>query len=99
MPLFWSQPAIDDLERIYHFLLRVNPQAAAGVVQSLVAASKNLITHPRRGPALVEFQPREVRRLICGHYEIRYECQNTTLYILRVWHTREHRSREADSER
>ena len=37
------------------------------------------------------FEPREVRRLLVGRYEIRYEIQDSTVYILRLWHTREER--------
>ncbi|MEJ4046694.1 type II toxin-antitoxin system RelE/ParE family toxin [Erwinia sp. SLM-02] len=91
MVLLWTQPAIDDLERIYRFLVSVNPLAAAGAVQSLVAAAKNLTVHPRSGTALGAYHPRDVRRLILGHYEMRYEFQEETVSILRIWHTREHR--------
>ncbi len=37
------------------------------------------------------FMSREVRRLLVGHYEMRYELQESNIYILRVWHTRENR--------
>nr|WP_310633606.1 type II toxin-antitoxin system RelE/ParE family toxin [Paraburkholderia sp.] len=32
-----------------------------------------------------------MRRLLVGHYEMRYEIQQSTIYILRLWHTREDR--------
>ncbi|MGZ8160407.1 MAG: type II toxin-antitoxin system RelE/ParE family toxin [Methylobacter sp.] len=35
--------------------------------------------------------PREVRRILVGRYEMRYEIQDSTAYILRLWHTREDR--------
>ena len=31
------------------------------------------------------------RRILVGRYEMRYEIQESRLYILRIWHTREHR--------
>ena len=37
---------------------------------------------------LFEFEPREVRRLLVGHYEMRYEIQDSIIYMLRLWHTR-----------
>jgi hypothetical protein len=40
---------------------------------------------------LEEFEPREVRRILVGKYEMRYEIQESTIYILRLWHTREDR--------
>jgi len=50
-----------------------------------------LLTNPRIGEQLFEFNPREVRRLLVGGYEIRYEIQESTVYVLRLWHTREDR--------
>ena len=69
----------------------VNRSAAAHTVQSLTAAPTNLLDNPRIGERLDEFEPREVRRLLVGHYEMRYELQESNIYILRIWHTRENR--------
>jgi plasmid stabilization system protein ParE len=60
-------------------------------VRSLTAAALRLLEHPRIGEKLEEFEPREVRRIVVGHYEMRYEIQESTLYVLRLWHTREDR--------
>ena len=65
--------------------------AAARVVQSLTKAPAILLSTPRIGERLFEFEPREVRRPLVGRYEIRYEIQDSTVYILRLWHTREER--------
>ncbi|MDR3045532.1 MAG: hypothetical protein LBU75_14940 [Desulfovibrio sp.] len=27
--------------------------------------------------------------MLVGHYEMRYEIQESTIYVLRLWHTRE----------
>lgn len=40
---------------------------------------------------LFQFEPREVRRIFAGEYEIRYELNDQTIYVLRLWHTRENR--------
>ena len=32
-----------------------------------------------------------VRRIQIGHYEMRYEIVDATIYLLRLWHTREDR--------
>ncbi|AKA26681.1 plasmid stabilization protein [Pseudomonas chlororaphis] len=60
-------------------------------MQSLTRAPETLLANPRIGEQLEEFQPRDVRRLLVGPYEMRYEIQGMTLYILRVWHVREDR--------
>jgi len=91
MELKWTSRALSDLVRLYEFLLLLNKQAAASTVQSLTAAPAKLLAQPRIGEKLEEFEPREVRRILVGHYEMRYEIQQSTIYILRLWHTREDR--------
>lgn len=91
MQLHWTNKALADLGRLYEFLALVNRQAAIKTVKTLTEAPSNLLTNPRIGEKWSEFWPREVRRLIVGDYEIRYEIQTDKIYILRLWHTREHR--------
>jgi plasmid stabilization system protein ParE len=91
MELKWTTKAVSDLGRLYDFLAPANRPAAARTVQSLTAAPKRLLEQPRLGERLEEFEPREVRRILVGHYEIRYEIQQSMIYVLRLWHTRENR--------
>ena len=91
MELKWTSKALSDLVRLYEFLSTINKQAAASTVQSLTAAPAKLLAQPRIGEKLDEFEPREVRRILVGHYEMRYEIQQSTIYVLRLWHTREDR--------
>lgn len=87
----WTSKALGDLARLHEFLDRVNPPAAAKLVQALTRAPERLREHPRIGERLEEFAPREVRRLLAGQYKMRYEILDDTLYLLCIWHTREHR--------
>ena len=91
MKLKWTRKALADLARLYEFLAPVNKPAAARTVPVLTAAARRLLEQPRIGERLDEFGPREVRRILVGHYEIRYEIQKSTIYLLRLWHTREDR--------
>jgi plasmid stabilization system protein ParE len=91
MELKWTTKALSDLVRLYEFMNPLNKQAAASTVQSLSNAPTRLLAQPRIGEKLDEFDPREVRRIFVGYYEMRYEIQNSTVYILRLWHTREAR--------
>ena len=91
MDLKWTTKALSDLARLYEFLAPANKRAAARVVQSLVAAPNNLREHPRIGEPIDEFQPRDVRRILAGDYEIRYEIRESMIFVLRIWHTREDR--------
>ena len=91
MELKWTGRALSDLARLYEFLAPVNRDAAVRTVQSLTTAPASLIANPRIGEKLEEFEPREVRRILVGHYEMRYEIRASTIYVLRLWHTREDR--------
>lgn len=91
MELKWTDKALSDLTRLYNFLAPVNHRAATKMVQSLTVAPARLLEYPRIGERVEEFDPREVRRIFVGHYEMRYEIQQSTIYVLRLWHTREDR--------
>lgn len=91
MDLRWTSKALSDLTRLHEFLATVNKPAAARAVQSLTAAAVSLQANPRIGERLEEFDPREIRRILVGRYELRYEIEASTIYLLRLWHTREDR--------
>ena len=91
MGLKWTSKALSDLARLHAFLAPVNRSAASHVVQSLTIAAERLLSHPRIGAKLDEFPPRQVHHIFVGDYEMRYEIHESTLYILRLWHTRENR--------
>ena len=91
MPLRWTRAALVDIGRLHAFLAEINPATAAKVVQSLTQGARRLQDNPRLGMRLSEFDPREVRRIVVGHYEMRYELDEQNIYILRLWHTREDR--------
>lgn len=87
----WSGKALSDLARLYEFLAAVDQKAAARAVRTLSAAPLRIMEHPRIGEQLDEFKPREVRRILVGKYEMRYEIRKSDIQILRLWHTREDR--------
>lgn len=91
MEVKWTSKAQSDLARLYEFLALVNKPAAIRAVQALTSTPTTLLTNPRIGEKLEEFEPREIRRILVGKYELRYEIQESTIYLLRLWHTREDR--------
>ncbi|EGE56946.1 putative plasmid stabilization protein [Rhizobium etli CNPAF512] len=91
MEIKWTSKAVSDIARLYDFLSPIERRAAARTVQALAAAPARLIEQPRLGERLEEFDPQEVRRILVGRYEMRYEIQQSTIYVLRLWHTREDR--------
>ncbi len=91
MDLKWSKKALSDIGRLYEFLAAVDKGAAIRTVQMHTAAPTKLLINPRIGEKVEEFSPREVRRFLVGRYEMRYEVKTNTIYLLRLWHTREKR--------
>jgi len=91
MKLKWSNEAVADVARFHDFLAKVNPIAAARAAQTLTLAPRQLLDRPQVGRQLDQYLPRDVRRIIVGNDEMRYERVESTVYILRVWHTREER--------
>jgi len=91
LKIVWTSKALSDLVRVHEFLARVNKLAAARRVLALTKAPEVLLSNPRLGELLDEFAPREVRRILVAEYELRYELQDQTVFIARVWHTRENR--------
>ncbi len=91
MELKWTSKALSDLARLYEFLAPVNKPAAARTVQGLTKAPTILLTNPRIGEQLFQFEQREVRRILVGAYEVGYQIQDSVIYVLRLWHTREGR--------
>ena len=92
----WTGKAASDLVRLHEHLSPVAPEAAARVVQQLARAPDRLLGYPRIGEKLEAYEPREVRRIIVGNYEMRYEIVDGIIVILRLWHCRENRSFESE---
>lgn len=91
MKIKWTVAAASDLARLHEHLRPVAPDAAARVIQQLARAPDRLLEFPRIGEKLETFSPREVRRIIVGDYELRYEITDADVFILRLWHCRESR--------
>ena len=76
--------------------MSVSPDAATRIAQALVHAPERLEDYPRMGERLDAYAPREVPRIVVGHYEMRYEIAAGAIIVLRVWHYREHRTVDDD---
>jgi plasmid stabilization system protein ParE len=87
----WISRSLGDNARLHAFLAEVNRRAATKIMRSFTTAARQLREHPRNGEQLEEFAPREVRRLIVGQYEMRYEIAEDEIFILRIWHGNEER--------
>ncbi|MGH9519313.1 MAG: type II toxin-antitoxin system RelE/ParE family toxin [Terriglobales bacterium] len=94
MRIHWTRKAASDIARLHEHLRPVAPDAAARVIQQLTHAPDRLLDFPRLGEKLAAYEPREIRRIFVGNYELRYEIAKGSIFILRLWHGREHRALE-----
>ena len=62
----------------------------------ITRAPGKLEDFPQLGEKLEALEPREVRRLTVGNYELRYEIDNGVIFILRFWHCRGNRRFEPE---
>ena len=92
MRIVWSPAGWADVERLYTFLAEHDLDAADAVLDRLANAPEKLLTFPRRGSRLSEFDPREVREYRVANYLLRYELRDTEIIVLRFFHAREERS-------
>lgn len=58
MEVKWTSKALSDLSRLFEFLAPLSREAAARTVQLLTAAPMRIISQPRIGERLDEFEPR-----------------------------------------
>jgi plasmid stabilization system protein ParE len=92
MRIKWTKNAVADLDRLHAFLAQVDGDAAAKAIQALVTAPERLLGFPRLGANVEGFENRDVRKIIVGRYEMRYEVAVDQIIILRIWHGREQRT-------
>ena len=91
MKVRWTRDGFADLERVGAFLESRSSAVAARTIDQLVRTPFRLSEHPRMGMRLEAYLPREVRRLIVGDYEVRYEIAYDVVSILRIHHVLEDR--------
>ena len=87
----WSRRARGDLVRLTKFVATASPRAADRAAAHLKIRVAQIEAQQRLGERLPGFEPREVRRLIAGPYEVQYELTPEAATILRVFHAREQR--------
>ncbi|GKS68577.1 ParE toxin of type II toxin-antitoxin system, parDE [Nitrosomonas sp. PY1] len=87
----WTTSAERNIVKVYDFLARSNPKAAVQTVKLLIEGIEKIDAFPQLGIRLEDFKPREVRHIIIGDYEIRYESTDKAIFVLRLWHSREYR--------
>ena len=89
MRLLFTYSAQRDLMRLREFIAEKNPGSAGRISRRLLSVMKRLADQPRMGVPIEELP--DTRELIFGDYIVRYLVIEDEIYILRIWHGREHR--------
>jgi plasmid stabilization system protein ParE len=90
----WLPEALQDIERLHHFIHHKNPVAARRMASVIMEGARLLNTSPAIGRPMADGTGR--RELFipfnAGAYVLRYmiERENTAV-IIRVWHSKEER--------
>lgn len=91
MKIKYSPKAINDLHRVVEFVESKNPYAARRIAVDLQEGIAKLKSFPQIGlPVLKAPDPERVRDLYINNYTVRYILNQDAIYILRVWHHKEH---------
>lgn len=82
----WSLTAGTDLQDIEDFIARDSVLHAVAFVDSIVESAESLLTHPRIGRVVPEFNRDDLREVIFRGYRIVYLVQGKEVVVLRVVH-------------
>lgn len=86
MNVFWTDPAIRDLEAIQDYIARDSDVYANDLVASILDEVQRLELFPEIGRTTPEANSPKVRELLYGNYRIIYRILQETVQILTVIH-------------
>ena len=82
--IIWTEPALQDLDRIADYISLDNPTAAKKLVRKCFETVENLNQHPKFGKAVPELEQSIYRQLALSPCRIFYRIENDTIYIIHV---------------
>jgi plasmid stabilization system protein ParE len=96
--IIWLPEALEDTERLRHFIEDKNPSAAVRVGQVLQKGAAFLASYPEAGRPMNDGTNRRELFLPFGSgaYVLRYITDRQMVVIVRAWHSRENRNKNGD---
>ena len=85
MKVVWTEQAWARLTEIEAFVARDNPEAAARLVDKLIARGDVLARHPHGGRKLPEIPDSGLREIVVNNYRIVYRRTSNTIEVLTVF--------------
>ncbi len=82
--LIWTEPALQDVEKIAEYIALDNIRAAQKLVKMIIDGVERLEKHPYSGRRPPEFKKNLYREIIIGPCRIFYKVNNNKVCILYV---------------
>lgn len=82
--VIWTEPALEDLDRIADYISLDNPTAAKKLVSKCLETVGNLNQHPKMGKAVPELEQSVYRQLFISPCRIFYRIDNDIIYIIHI---------------
>ncbi len=82
--IIWTEPALQDLDKIADYISLDKPTAARRFVQRVFERIEKLATHPKSGSVPTELKGTQYRQLVIPPVRIFYREQNDAVYIVYI---------------
>ena len=82
--IIWTEPALQDLDRIADYISLDKPAAASRFVQRVFERIEQLSIQPKSGSVPAELKGTQYRQLVIPPARIFYRAQENTIYIIYV---------------
>ena len=91
--VIWLPEALEDIERLYHFLKEKSPAAAKRAAQTILQGARILEEAPDAGRPMQDDTGRRefFAAFGAGAYVLRYKRDRDMVVVIRVWHSKEQR--------
>lgn len=86
MKIDWTDPAVEDLERLHEYIARDSGYYARRFIAKILAVVDTLEDFPRKGRRVQEAHDEKIRELIFNNYRIIYRVEVERVLILGVIH-------------
>jgi toxin ParE1/3/4 len=82
--IVWTEPALEDLDRIADYIALDNPTAAHHLVQQSFDAVEQLKANPKLGKSVEELEDSVYRELVVSPCRIFYRLDEKKIFIIHI---------------
>jgi toxin ParE1/3/4 len=86
MKIFWTEPAVTDLESLYRYIARDSEFYAQAIASEILQAVDRLEKFPLSGRMVPEMGDKRIREVLIKNYRVIYNLTKTKITILTIVH-------------